>query len=103
MKLELQNKLKKVWAVAVVTALAANSAMADGVTGINAANTSLRQYVDPVCALILVAGGVVGVIGGIRVFNKWNSGAVRVDSWFLFLLLSKLFLVYHNGEAILNI
>ncbi len=74
MKLELQNKLKKVWAVAVVTALAANSAMADGVTGINAANTSLRQYVDPVCALILVAGGVVGVIGGIRVFNKWNSG-----------------------------
>lgn len=60
--------------MAVVTALSANYAMADGVTGINAANTALRQYIDPVCGVILAIGLLVGAIGGVRVYTKWNSG-----------------------------
>lgn len=72
--MKLSNKLKKLCAVAVVTALAANSAMADGVSGINAAGTQMRQYIDPICGMSLMIGGFVGIIGGIRVFIKWNSG-----------------------------
>lgn len=72
--MKLSNRFKKVCAVAVVTALSANYVMADGVTGINAASTILRQYVDPTCNLILGIGLVVGLIGGARVYIKWSSG-----------------------------
>ncbi|PWS25943.1 conjugal transfer protein [Pedobacter yonginense] len=70
----MSNKFKKAFAVAVVCVLSGHVAMADGVTGINAANTSLRQYVDPVATLCLAIGAVVGIIGGVRVYVKWNSG-----------------------------
>jgi hypothetical protein len=72
--MKLSNKFKKVCAVAVVTALAANSAMADGVQGINVANTTIRQYIDPVSSMCLGIGAFIGIIGGIRVYTKWNSG-----------------------------
>lgn len=45
-----------------------------GTTGINAATSSLTSYVDPVSTLILAIGAVVGLIGGVRVYIKWNSG-----------------------------
>lgn len=54
--------------------LAALSASAQGVQGITAAESSLLGYVDPVASLCLVIGAVVGIIGGVRVFIKWNSG-----------------------------
>lgn len=45
-----------------------------GTVGIDAATTSLINYVDPISTLILAIGAVVGLIGGIRVYIKWNSG-----------------------------
>lgn len=45
-----------------------------GQVGINAATSSLSSYVDPMSTLILAIGAVVGLIGGVRVFIKWNSG-----------------------------
>lgn len=45
-----------------------------GATGINAATSSLTAYVDPVSTLTLAIGAVVGIIGGVRVYIKWNSG-----------------------------
>ncbi|SDF11681.1 protein of unknown function [Mucilaginibacter pineti] len=53
---------------------AAKAQTGGGVTGINAATSSLTGYVDPVSTLILAIGAVVGLIGGIRVYIKWNSG-----------------------------
>lgn len=47
---------------------------AQGVQGITAAESSLLGYVDPVASLCLVIGAVVGLIGGVRVYIKWNSG-----------------------------
>nr|WP_121270938.1 DUF4134 domain-containing protein [Pedobacter schmidteae] len=49
-------------------------AQGGGVTGINAATSSLGTYVDPVSFLILAIGAVVGLIGGVRVYIKWNNG-----------------------------
>lgn len=61
--------------LATLFALAQSSAFAQGgTTGINAATSSLEAYVDPVSSLILVIGAVVGLIGGVRVYIKWNSG-----------------------------
>lgn len=72
--MKMSNNFKKVSAVVALVALSVSESMADGVTGINAANTSLRQYVDPVATLCLAIGAVVGIIGGVRVYVKWNSG-----------------------------
>lgn len=45
-----------------------------GTVGIEAATSSLTSYIDPISTLILAIGAVVGLIGGIRVYIKWNSG-----------------------------
>lgn len=68
------NRTKKFLASAVITSLATVSAKAQGVAGITAAESSLLTYVDPVASLCLVIGAVVGIIGGVRVYIKWNSG-----------------------------
>ena len=69
------NKMKRLWATAVVMALGTGAAFAqNGVTGINSATTSLKTYVDPVTNVTLVIGGIVGIVGAIRVYSKWNSG-----------------------------
>lgn len=39
----------------------------------NAANT-IKSYWDPVSTLIKVIGAVVGLIGGLRIYNKWTNG-----------------------------
>lgn len=49
-------------------------AQGGGSTGINAATSSLKSYVNPVSLLILAIGAVVGLIGGVRVYIKWNAG-----------------------------
>jgi len=69
------NKIKRLWATAVTMALGTGAAFAqNGVTGINSATTSLKTYVDPVTNVALVIGGIVGIVGAIRVYSKWNSG-----------------------------
>lgn len=69
------NKMKRLWATAAAVALGTGVAFAqNGVTGINSATTSLKTYVDPVSNVTLVIGGIVGIVGAIRVYSKWNSG-----------------------------
>jgi hypothetical protein len=68
------NRTKKKIASAFFLTLAAFSARAQGVQGITAAESSLLAYVDPVASLCLVIGAVVGLVGGVRVYIKWNSG-----------------------------
>ncbi|EEI93570.1 DUF4134 domain-containing protein [Sphingobacterium spiritivorum] len=66
---------KKLFAVAALSLSAVQSTFAQGGTvGIDAATSSLTSYVDPISTLILAIGAVVGLIGGIRVYIKWNSG-----------------------------
>lgn len=70
------RKSKRLLSLAALLAFAqAVSAQAGGgTTGINAATSSLTSYVDPVSTLTLAIGAVVGIIGGVRVYIKWNSG-----------------------------
>jgi len=70
-------RTKRLFASAVAIFTAAQSLIAQtggGTTGINAATSSLTSYVDPVSTLTLAIGAVVGIIGGVRVYIKWNSG-----------------------------
>ncbi len=69
------NKLKQLWATAALMVLGTVTAFAqNGVTGLNTATSSLKTYVDPVTNIALVIGGIVGIVGAIRVYSKWNSG-----------------------------
>lgn len=46
----------------------------DGSAGINSATSQVKSYFDAGCSLMYAIGSVVGIIGAIRVFNKWNQG-----------------------------
>ena len=46
----------------------------DGNAGINEANTKVRSYFDTGTNLMYAVGAVVGLIGAIKVYSKWNHG-----------------------------
>ena len=49
-------------------------ATAQNAAGIDQATNEVKSYIDPVSNLIIAIGAVVGLIGGIRVYIKWQSG-----------------------------
>lgn len=46
----------------------------DGNAGIREATNKVKSYFDTGCNLMYAIGAVVGIIGAIKVFNKWNAG-----------------------------
>ena len=46
----------------------------DGNAGINEANTKVRSYFSSGTNLMYAVGAVVGLIGAVKVYQKWNSG-----------------------------
>lgn len=46
----------------------------DGNAGINEANMRVRSYFDTGTNLMFAVGAVVGLIGAVKVYQKWNSG-----------------------------
>lgn len=46
----------------------------DGAAGIDEANTKVRSYFSAGTNLMYAIGAIVGLIGAIKVFNKWNAG-----------------------------
>ncbi|MDB4921837.1 DUF4134 domain-containing protein [Mucilaginibacter sp.] len=46
----------------------------DGNAGINQANTQVRSYFDSGTNLMYGIGAIVGLIGAVKVYQKWNSG-----------------------------
>ena len=54
--------------------LAAGVFAQNGLQGINAATTQVRSYFDPATRLMLAAGAVLGLIGGVKVYSKWQQG-----------------------------
>ncbi|WP_215222670.1 DUF4134 domain-containing protein [Echinicola shivajiensis] len=46
----------------------------DGNAGIMEATTKVRSYFQSGVNLMYAIGAIVGLIGAVKVFNKWNSG-----------------------------
>lgn len=46
----------------------------DGNAGINEANTKVRSYFDSGINLMYAVGAILGLIGAVKVYQKWNSG-----------------------------
>lgn len=58
----------------------------DGAAGITEATQMVTSYFDPATQLIYAIGAVVGLIGGVKVYNKFSSGdpdtSKTAASWF---------------------
>jgi hypothetical protein len=46
----------------------------DGNAGINAADTQVRSYFQSGTNLMYAVGAILGLIGAVKVYQKWNAG-----------------------------
>ena len=81
------NNKKKITMLFLLTATAIGAyAQGNGMAGINEATKMVTSYFDPGTKLIYAIGAVVGLIGGIKVYNKFSSGDPETSktaaSWF---------------------
>ena len=81
------DKKKIMMLLFLLTATAIGAyAQGNGIAGINEATKMVTSYFDPGTKLIYAVGAVVGLIGGIKVYNKFSSGAPDTSktaaSWF---------------------
>ena len=81
------NNKKKITMLLLLTATAIGAyAQGNGIAGINEATKMVTSYFDPGTKLIYAVGTVVGLIGGIKVYNKFSSGdpdtSKTAASWF---------------------
>ena len=81
------NNKKKITMLFLLTATAIGAyAQGNGIAGINEATKMVTSYFDPGTNLIYAVGAVVGLIGGIKVYNKFSSGdpdtSKTAASWF---------------------
>ena len=91
----MRNKKVLLSAALVVSAVSSALAQGHGLAGINDATNMVTSYFDPGTKLIYAIGAVVGLIGGIKVYNKFSSGdpdtSKTAASWFgacIFLIVS---------------
>ncbi|MGC4233242.1 MAG: DUF4134 domain-containing protein [Niabella sp.] len=58
----------------------------DGSAGIEQANSLVRQYFDTGINLMYAVGAVLGLIGAVRVYQRWSAGDPHTGqiaaSWF---------------------
>ncbi|MGN6493163.1 MAG: DUF4134 domain-containing protein [Agriterribacter sp.] len=85
-----RGQFKKCFRTGVIAAvghiLSMQAIAQDGVAGIEEANTRVRGYFDVGCNLMYAIGAVVGLIGAVKVYQKWNQGDQDTSkvaaSWF---------------------
>jgi hypothetical protein len=73
---KVSDKRKWMYAAASISLLLISvAALAqDGNAGINEANTKVRSYFAAGTNLMYAVGAIVGLIGAVKVYQKWNSG-----------------------------
>jgi len=82
------EKQRKKLLLSGLTLMAVTGAFAqgNGTAGINEATQMVTSYFEPATQLIYAIGAVVGLIGGVKVYNKFSSGdpdtSKTAASWF---------------------
>lgn len=92
--MEKQRKKTLLTAI-IISSVFGALAQGNGAAGINEATQMVTSYFDPATQLIYAIGAVVGLIGGVKVYNKFSSGdpdtSKTAASWFgacIFLIVS---------------
>jgi hypothetical protein len=68
------SKAMRAGALALLLALPLAASAQDGLAGINEANQQVRSYFDAGTDLMYAVGAILGLIGAVKVYQKWNAG-----------------------------
>ena len=81
-----KNRKKALLTFALALSAIGAFAQGNGSAGITQATQMVTSYFDPATKLIYAIGAVVGLIGGVKVYNKFSSGdpdtSKTAASWF---------------------
>lgn len=69
-----KSKAMRIAALALLLALPLAASAQDGLAGINEANQQVRSYFDAGTDLMYAVGAILGLIGAVKVYQKWNAG-----------------------------
>jgi hypothetical protein len=86
-KYRLNTAVKIITAFTSLVLITLQTAMAqDGNAGINQATTQVKSYFNTGTNLMYAIGAIVGLVGAIKVYKKWNDGehdtGKVASSWF---------------------
>ena len=70
---------KKILTLALVMMALTPAFAQGGATAISNAALDIKDYWDPIKLILKAVGGLVGFIGGLRVYNKWTNGDQDVN------------------------
>ncbi len=73
-KLRKEKRTAKVLMVGVCLVMVKMAIAQNGNAGINEATTQVKSYFDSGCNLMYAIGAVTGIIGAVKVYQKWNGG-----------------------------
>lgn len=73
-KCSVQKLVQKGISAAILMAVSVYSTAQDGNAGINEANSKVRSYFDSGTNLMYAVGAILGLIGAVKVYQKWNGG-----------------------------
>jgi hypothetical protein len=79
-KMHFMKRGKKQLLAVMITTVAmgidfcAQAQTADGNNGINQATTTVKSYFDAGCNLMYAVGAILGLVGAVKVYQKWSGG-----------------------------
>ena len=85
-KIQITMRKKIFLSAAILAAVVSAYAQGNGQAGITEATNLITGYFDPGTKLVYAIGAVCGLIGGVKVYNKFSSGdpdtSKTAASWF---------------------
>lgn len=83
-KAKLASMLAIIIAICLQTGVQAQTA--DGNNGINQATSTVKGYFDSGCNLMYAIGAILGLVGAVKVYQKWSHGhpdtGTTAAAWF---------------------
>ncbi|WP_286850669.1 MULTISPECIES: DUF4134 family protein [Sphingobacterium] len=79
--------------VAFILSITLASAQGDFGDGIAQGTAQITGNLDIITDLVMAIGGVVGIIGGVRIYQKWNNGDQDINKELMSFGGSALFLI----------
>ena len=86
-------KKSAIFLILMLSASLASFAQGNGMAGISEATNMVTSYFDPLTKLIFAVAAVLGLVGGVRVYSKFNSGDPDASKSATALFLPCVFLV----------
>ena len=86
-------KKSAIFLILMLPASLTSFAQGNGMAGISEATNMVTSYFDPLTKLIFAVAAVLGLVGGVRVYSKFNSGDPDASNSATALFLSCVFLV----------